>query len=264
MSRSFLLAALLAAASSLSQAQQTLEVITLRHATVDQVLPALRPFLEPGGVLTGQSGQLIVRTSPENLAELRRALETLDRPLRRLMISVRFDDASQGSRQSFGASGNLGSGRSEIEVRAQDSSRRVEERVDQRLQVVEGGHAYIFTGQSRALPQRQVIRTPSGVVAQDSFVIQEAASGFEVLPRLSGDRVFLDIAPQRERFGNGPVPGSMQSQRVASTVSGRLGEWFEIGGAASAAARDGGGIASASRSSASESRAIWVKVEEVR
>ncbi|MGH8708496.1 MAG: secretin N-terminal domain-containing protein, partial [Burkholderiales bacterium] len=71
-------------------AQASLEVIDLRHTTAEQVLPALRPLLEPGGVLTGQRSQLIVRTSPANLAELRRALEALDAPARRLVISVRF------------------------------------------------------------------------------------------------------------------------------------------------------------------------------
>jgi hypothetical protein len=57
------------------------------------VLPALRPLLEPGGVLTGQRNQLIVRTSPANLAELRRALQALDqsnhRPVRSLLRSFR-------------------------------------------------------------------------------------------------------------------------------------------------------------------------------
>jgi type II secretory pathway component GspD/PulD (secretin) len=70
-------------------AQGSLEVIELRHTTAERVLPALRPLLEPGGVLTGQRSQLIVRTSPRNLEELRRALAALDAPARRLMISVR-------------------------------------------------------------------------------------------------------------------------------------------------------------------------------
>ena len=55
-------------------AGQSLEIISLRHRTADQVLPALRPLVEPGATLTGQGTQLIVRASPSNLAELRRAL----------------------------------------------------------------------------------------------------------------------------------------------------------------------------------------------
>src|SRR4030066_117723 len=63
-------------------AQGTLEVIPLRHRTVEQVLPVLRPLLEPGGAMSGQSYQLIVRTSPGNLAEIRAALQAIDHPAR--------------------------------------------------------------------------------------------------------------------------------------------------------------------------------------
>jgi hypothetical protein len=47
-------------------------------------------------------------------------------------------------------------------------------------------------------------------------------------------------------------------------VRARLGEWVEIGGAAEAAARDDRGIASAGARRSSESRRVWVKVEELR
>src|SRR5437016_12711706 len=82
------LAAALAAWAAHSLAQQALEIIPLRHRTVDQVLPALQPLVEPGGALTGQSGQLIVRTSPANLVEIKRALEAIDRPPRRRPLTV--------------------------------------------------------------------------------------------------------------------------------------------------------------------------------
>jgi hypothetical protein len=101
-------------------------------------------------------------------------------------------------------------------------------------------------------------------VSQEIQVIQETTSGFEVVPRVTGERVFLDIAPQRERFTGPGVPAGVESQRLSSSVSGRLGEWFEIGGAVENAARDDRGLASSRSSSASRTRAIWVKVEELR
>jgi len=75
----------------LACAQGALEVIELRHTTAERVMPTLRPLLEPGGVMTGQRNQLVVRTSPGNLAELRKVLEALDRAPRRLVILVRFE-----------------------------------------------------------------------------------------------------------------------------------------------------------------------------
>jgi hypothetical protein len=223
-------------------AQYSLEIIPLRHSTVEQVLPALRPLVEPGGTLAGQQGQLFLRASPGNVAEIRRALEAIDRPLRRLQLSVRFDDAGEASRERLEASGRIGRRASELELQAQSSRRSTDERVDQRVQVVEGGRAFIGTGRSRP-------------------AMQEAVTGFEVVPRLSGDRVFLDIAAQRESFRDS---GAVQGQRASSAVSARLGEWFELGGTASTAMRDGRGIASASGSRSGDSRRVWVKVEELR
>ena len=259
LSRTGLAIALLWAVQAM--AQYTLEIIPLRHSTVDQVLPALRPLLDPGATLSGQSGQLFVRTSPTNLAEIRQALEAIDRPSRRLQILVRFDDSAQSAERDLSASGTISNRGSHIELRARDARSGIDERIDQRVQVLEGGTAWISTGQSRTLPQRQMIRTPGGVVSQETFVVQEASTGFGVIPRVTGQTVQVEIAPQREALG---PRGTMQSQRTVTTASGRLGEWFELGGLAASAARDDRGIASSAQSRSTESRRVWLKVEELR
>jgi type II secretory pathway component GspD/PulD (secretin) len=237
-SQTICLALFVALAMHAAQAcgQNALEIIPLRHRTADQVLPALRPLMEPGATLTGQGTQLIVRTSPGNLTELRRALEAIDRPLRRLVISVRFDDALDAAAQGVEAGGRVSNRGTRIDVRAQDSQSMAAGRVDQRVQVLEGGRAFIFTGQS----------TPS----------RETATGFEVIPRLAGDAVLVEIAQRRETLA--------RQQALSTTVSGRLGEWFEVGAAVEQASRDDRGILSANRSRGSQSRRVWLKVEELR
>ena len=192
-------------AASAVLAQETLEIISLRHRTVDQVLPVLRPLLAPGGALTGQSNQLIVRTSPENLAQIRAVLDAIDQPARRLMISVRFDASQQTARSAR------------------------DEQAEQRLQVLEGGQAYISTGEAR--------------------IYGQAGTGFAVIPRVSGSSVTLDIAAQQEAFTRG---GAVRGERAVSTVSGRLGDWIELGGISVSSLRGEG------------ERRIWVRVEELR
>lgn len=224
--------------------QNSLEIIGLRHRTAEQVLPALQPLVAPGGSLAGQGNQLFVRTSPANLAELRRALEAIDRPARRLEISVRFDDAFDASRRSLGASGRIGGG-SNVEIRARDSSASGRERVDQRVQVLEGGHAMIYTGQSQPVRERRYIQTPGGVISQEVTVVQDARSGFEIVPRLTGSAVQVEIG----------------SANGYTTASGPLGEWFELGAVAQSASRARQGIASSSASATSETRRAWIKVE---
>jgi len=232
--------AALACAAFVAWAQQALEIIPLRHRTAEQVLPALQPLVEPGGTLSGSRGQLFLRASPGNVAEIRRALEAIDRPSKRLQISVRLDDALERERRAIEASGTIGSSGARVGISAQDSRSAADERVDQRVQVLEGGRAMIFAGQSRPY--------------------QDLASGFEVMPRLAGGQVILEIFQQRETPG---PHGSVQGQRMATTVTTRLGEWVEIGGTTSSAARDDRGIGSASRMRAAESRRVWVKVEEL-
>ena len=255
--------AILFLAAPLALAQESLEIIPLRHRTADQVLPVLRPLLAPGGALSGQSNQLIVRTSAANLAQIRAALEAIDTPLRRLQILVRFDEASDAARQGARAGATLGSGGSSVDVRITDSRSASVERVDQRIQVLEGGRAFIVTGESRPLRQQNVVRTPSGTVTAESTAMQEIGTGVEVVPRLAGSTVYLDVAPRRETAGV-VVHGSVQVQRVATSVSGRLGEWIELAGTEGAGGRDARGIASTRAARSRESRRIWVKVEEIR
>jgi hypothetical protein len=219
--------------------QNALEIIPLRHRTAEQVLPALRPLMEPGATLTGQGTQLIVRASPANLEELRRALETIDRPARRLQLLVRLDDSLEAARQDASASGRISSRGARVEVQAQDANRTGVERVDQRVQVLEGSRAFIYTGQSTPI--------------FDGSATRETASGFEAIPRLTGSGVIVEIAQRRDT----PV----QQQALTTTVSGRLGEWLEVGGAIESAARSDRGIAAARSTQSARSRRVWLKVE---
>jgi hypothetical protein len=225
-------------------AQNTLEIIGLRHRMAEQVIPSLQPLLEPGATLSGQGSQLFVRTSPGNLAELRRALDAIDRPARRLMISVRFDSSLEAASRGIEAGGRVTNRDAQVDLRAQDSRSRADERVDQRVQALEGAGATILTGESRPLRQRQFIQTPAGVVSQEVTVVQETTSGFEVVPRISGDTVYMDIA--------------------GTTASGRLGEWFLLGAVAMGGSRDARGLASASQSSGGETRRVWIRVDEIQ
>ena len=240
MTRKLLFVSALALAAAQALAQHALEILPLRHRTVDQVLPALRPLVEPGGTLSGQSGQLFVRASPANLAEIRQALAAIDRPLRRLQISVRFGDAGRAASQDLGASGRISNRGTRVEVHARDDRASFNERLDQTIQVLEGGRALILAGNATPLP--------GGV--------WETNTGFEAVPRIAGERVILDIMPQRESLD--------RQQRIATTLSARLGEWFEVGGAVSSAARDDRGVVSGRSAGSYEARRVWLKVEELR
>jgi type II secretory pathway component GspD/PulD (secretin) len=228
-------------ATSAAWAQGALEVVTLRHRTAEQVIPVLQPLLEPGGALSGQSFQLFVRTSPANLAELRQVLDRIDRPARRLTISVRHESVQEAARSRVDADARISSRGSSAELRVLDSRSALDERVDQRVQTVDGGQATISSGESRRYA--------------------DTATGFVVVPRLSGDLVTLEIYVRKEAFARG---GAIRGQQASSTVSGRLGEWLELGGSNSASAGGARGVLSSREGAATADRRIWVKVEELR
>jgi len=180
---------------------------------------------------------------------------------RSLVISVRFDEAGQASQRDLGASGRISNRGAEVELRAQEARSAREEGIVQRVMVLDGGRATLFVGQSRPVTQQQIIQTPAGTVGQRTIVVQTSGTGIEVSPRVSGERVFLEIGAQNDRLG---PRGTVEGQQLATSVMGRLGEWFEISGAVEGASRDERGYGSAAQGRASYSRRVWVKVEELR
>lgn len=235
---------------------QGLEIITLRHNTAEQLIPQLRPLLAPGAALTGRGDSLFLRTTPANLEEIRQALAVLDRPLRRVVISVRH--AGRQAAQGGGAALGVEVGRRTVISGGVSESRATrDEEVAQRVQTVEGGRAYINVGQSSPVVMRQVVPTPRGPMVGESVTYRETDTGFYVEPRVAGDRVTLAISAAND--APGALPGSAEVRRVVSTVSGRLGEWIPLGGSTRQVERSGGFGAAGS----SDDRQVWLMVEEI-
>ncbi len=250
---------------------QSLEMIPLKHRTVEQVLPILRPLLEPGGTISGTHNTLIVRTSSRNLAELKQVLANIDKAPRRLLISVRQDASIARERHEAQVSGTLGTGRVVIGSGSPTNERGVTARVTetgslsesdlvQQIQVLEGSPAWIQTGQSVPIVNRTVTSSPRGTVTSESVIYRDIASGFEVVPRIVGDRVMLDVSPRRE---TPEAAGSVDVQRMGSTASGRLGEWIELGGMIREESSRQAGLLYGSGALHQDNRRIWVKVEEI-
>jgi hypothetical protein len=244
---------------------QTLEIINLRHRSADAMLPQLAPFVEPGGAITGVGDKLFLRVSALNQADIRALVASLDTPLRRLMISVRQDGEDSGSDRGAGVSGRVevGAGGTAISGRGhlyQSDSRSRRDTVQQ-VQTVDGGRAAIMVGESFLLPLRQVVLTPAGVVVSESFVQRDLGTGFVAMPRLNGERVTLEISPRDDTAGT--QPGSVNVQRLVTTVSGRLGEWLELGGSVGEQSGSSGAVASYGTRSASRQRRLLLKVEEL-
>ncbi len=285
--RVMLLVILLMSSAVFQSWAQAAEVVQLQHRSVDEVLPLIRPLLGDGEVANGIGDQLILSASPDKLAQIKQILASIDRAPRRLRISV-MQDVDQatlahmrevsgnvrlgnsvrldvpGDANQNGLSAQLQRGGDTLNARINDRDSQNKDHKTQQVQVLEGGRAYIRVGQAVPVPQRQLIQHPWGTEVVEQTQYQDVSSGFYVSPRIRGDHVTLEISTQNDSVGNmqGNYP-RQNVQRSSTTLSGRLGEWMEMGGVSQHQESRNDSLNSRNSSQTDESRNVYIKVEEI-
>jgi type II secretory pathway component GspD/PulD (secretin) len=286
--RYWLAALLLCVGAGVALAQTVVEVIPLQYRSGEQVIPVIRPLLGPDSSVSGFQNQLVIRATPAELAQVRRVLAGIDTAPRRLLITVRQDADSDRSRREAEISGSIGNdnarvtipgsgsrsggnvvlreGDDRLRARVVDTQRSGSSGSTQSIQVLEGRSAFIRIGESRPVRSRQVVRTIVNGQVVDRVVegteYRNADIGFSVLPRLQGDIVTLDIDPRNESFDDARR-GTVNVQRLTTTVSGRLGEWIDLGGVTDSRSDERSALLGRSNTRTDERRGVQVKVEEL-
>lgn len=268
-------------------AERVLEVIPLKHRLINEVIPVLQPLVEPGGTLTGMNNQLIIKSSPANIEAIRQVLADIDHSPRQLLISVRQDRTGNAHLSEQSVSGRYDGGEIElesgppprradvtagagdsdgnrIEYALRDRSRSSDDRNTYRVRATEGYPAFIHSGLSIPLPNRNVTITPGGAVIQDGYEYRDVTSGFYVLPRIRNDRVTLEVAPRLNRIQQDQGPQVVQLQDVQTVVEGRLGEWIPLGGIEQSGNRDERRLLGQRSFSRDEVSDVLIKVEELK
>ncbi len=258
-------------------------VIELNSRTAEEVIPLLRPMLAPGGSISGLKDKLVIRTTAANLAELRAILAVVDAQPRRLQITVRQGASAQKRDLDVDISGSVGdddvrvtlpdsrahtsrtTGADASDAQRQDDGIRVQasaansaasRAAQQSVQVLEGNDAYIAVGQS--IPVRG--RSAAG---GEYVEYRDVVTGFYATPRVNGDRVTVALATSSDTVHN-RNKGSARIQRADTVVSGRLGEWIEVGSVSQSSEGRGTGIVWYRSEETSEARRIYIKVDEIR
>jgi type II secretory pathway component GspD/PulD (secretin) len=279
---SVLIAATLLAAGAHAQDMVT-EVVPAGFRSADELARILRPLVPPPGSVNGFHNQLVIKTTPDNLAELRRILATLDTAPANLLVTVRRTldaqvsrDLAQGSvrlgsdnaafaagRETLGgggASAGVVHGRAAAGVRVERQTGTRQGTDVQSLRVLEGKEAFIHMGQSVPVGERSVVITGAGVAVAEGTRYEEFGTGFFVRPRLHGDTVILDIIPSsRELRGD----GSGAVREASTSISGPLGRWMEIGAADAQSTRGRSSVGSSRTTTTQRNDAIYVKVERL-
>ena len=243
-----------------------LEIVELRARLPEDLIPILAPLVEPDGTLVGSGHTLFVRAAPDRLAELRRALDTLDQPARSLLIQVR----QRGSTQDRGLGAHIdadgarvrigppGPGGARAEVWADRSAETRD--LSQEVRALDGHPAFIAIGRDQPVPYREIATDPwnrGAATVREGTVYRRSDSGFSVVPRVQGDRVTLELSagtalPQRR--------GGVATSAAAATVHGRLGEWIALGASLATVGAESAGLAGRGQGQRREESRIELRV----
>jgi hypothetical protein len=272
------------ASGSLAADQGAVEVIQLKYHSAEQELPLVQPFVGEDGAVTGLRNQLIVRTTPARMEQIKALVARIDVPVRRLMVTVRYGGQMEEEAGQAELSGSIGVGshgrvtvpptgtRGAAEVGMGQGTDRLRARITstrtlsdgkdtQQIQVLEGNEAFIRTGKSVPIYDRTVVRGAQGLAIVDSTSYRDVGSGFYVKPVVSGDNVTLWISPQREQVSG---TGEIKTQQAQTVVSGRLGEWITVGGVAEERAGSREAQLYSSSDASIDRQSIQIRVEEIQ
>ncbi|KIH82789.1 secretin N-terminal domain-containing protein [Pseudomonas batumici] len=222
-------------------AQAATEIIPLNYRTSADLLPVARDFIGKDGKVSAYQNQLIVNAEPDKINELRDFLGQLDKPAKRLLISV---DTSENNDQNEAINGQNQTRIINYGTASRDGGL-------QQVQTVEGAPALIQVGQSvpltTAISTNQSFGTSTSAgsaagtgttqtlnpnqqpLTQIQNQYRNVTQGFYVTASVTGDIVHLSISTNRDRISQ-ERQDVVNVQSTDTTVSGRLGEWITLAG----------------------------------
>ena len=101
---------LLAASVTSAAERMVTEIFTVGFRPLEEVVPLLRPLVPAPGSVGGVGDQLVVRTTPGNMRDIRRILETINKAPANLMISVRSSLSGTSTTSGIESFGTRSSG----------------------------------------------------------------------------------------------------------------------------------------------------------
>lgn len=234
MTRHFIAACLLLVSSVVYAAT---EVIPLNFRMAEDVLPIAQSVVGDQGKVNAYGNQLIVNAPSAVISDLRDVLSKLDTEPRRLLISVDTQNSAAGSESGYRVDSSTRIGDVELqtgrgEIGGRDQARVIRHSTNsqgggvQQVQATEGYPALIQIGQSVPITTTQ--GDGYGQIYQQTQY-RDVTRGFYATATIQGDRVQVTISSHNDRMSSSQ-PGAINVQQTDTRVSGRLGEWIELGG----------------------------------
>jgi len=264
---------------------QSITTLQLRNRPAAEVIPIIEPLLGDGDRISGHGFKLFLRASPATVAQVEEMIAALDTAAKVLQISV-YQGDSRGIRQldmnagirlrsgdasiGAGSDNNNQTGGGNITFSGRDGSAsiggnstrlRLQDDPIHQVRVSEGNTAYIETGAQIPYFSGSAWITPEATTGGIEY--KNVTTGFYVLPRVSGDRVTLQVSPFRNSLSHSRG-GDIATQSASTTLSGRLGEWLLIGGVSEQLRQSQSGIGSSTSTQSRNNSSIWIRADLIR
>lgn len=263
-----------------SEGADEARIIQLKHRAANDVIPLIRPLLGPDDALTGMDYRLIIRTSDKNLREIEQLLAQVDVARQRLRITVEQTVADDRASTSQSVTGEARVGdRARITLPAKPpengglvvekdgvrytASHRIgssNNATTQTVMTVDGQRAYIRVGQSVPHVRKILALSRRPLVLLQDVEFQDVTTGFDVLPRVRGDRVLVEITPRLSSLRN-PATGLADFQELSTTVETKLGEWLDLGQIMESRGEVERAILESTHTTSGERRTVRLKIE---
>jgi len=271
--------------SGIAQAD-SIETIQLQNRPAAEVIPIIQPMLDAGGSVTGHGFQLFLRSSEQNLAQIRKLVEKLDTKARQLLISVfqgsdrdlralamsggfHYQDDNTditigaGGRPSRGADVSYSTRGAAISGSTLSTRGRLSDNPIHQLRVSEGSAGYIETGASIPYFSGSTWLGMHRPVVEGGVEFKDVTTGFYVLPRVHGLQVTVEISPHKDALSHSRS-GTIDTQRASTRVTGPLGEWIPIGGVTDQTRRSSDSIGAHVSTHSRTNDSIWIKADVVQ
>ena len=241
----------LAVSLSVHAGTPEVHVIPLKHRLAEEVVPVLRPLLVPGESVNSMDNRLIVRATPATLALIEKTLSEIDTARRNLRISVRHAGLNERTQDNHGISGRVQTGNTRIvvsnshrdrggvsvsgagtngalQVRTERHSTRSQANSTQNLTVMDGGRAFLRVGESIPDVQQFLVWAGNRPALVTGVQYRDVTTGFEVEPRIVGERILLRVSPRLAFRGDHGVQ-TVNFEELHTQLTVQAGEWVDLG-----------------------------------
>lgn len=219
------------------------KIITLQHRTAEDILPAIKPLVGNEGTVTAMQNNLIIRTSPEHMAQIEQIIATLDTARQNLKITISRQSNLASSKSRTEVSGRKrvgnvvidtgnhpGKARDGVQINIENNQNTSSNTSNQFINVLDGERAFIVVGQSIPYTQEWVTLTRRYLAIQrttEFIEFIEIDTGFAVRPKSIGNQIELEITP---RFSQLNQDGFIDFETLTTVVRANRGDWVDLGG----------------------------------